>query len=96
MSEKNVGVASGNGFSEESVMGTQSQRCSDISEVILHHQGEATDATFYSFLTSVVVDADLRTFLLVCMALSSHRLTVPSIGAGGGIWNVLKPYLSVV
>ena len=48
---KTVGAANGTGTSEGSGVGTQSQRRSDLSEVILRHQVEATDATFSSFLT---------------------------------------------
>ena len=43
----------------------------------------------------VVVDSGLRTVLVVWMDLSSHCLTVPSIGAGEGVGNVLKPSLIV-
>ena len=50
----------------------------------------------YIIGSSIVVEFDLRTVLLVCMALSSHCLTVPSIGSGGGGGHVLKNYLSVV
>ena len=44
----------------------------------------------------VVVESDLRTVLLVWIALSSHCLTVPSIVARGCKGHVLNPYLSVV
>ena len=59
MSGKTVGVATGTGDSEGNGVGTQSQHCLDLSEVISHHQGEATDATFYFFLAdfSKVLDS---------------------------------------
>ena len=50
----------------------------------------------YIIGSPVVVDADLKTVLLVWMALSSHCLTVPSIVSVGGEGNVIKPSLVVV
>ena len=50
-SGKTVGVATGTGDSEGNGVGTQSQRCLDIFEVISRYQGEESDATFYYFLT---------------------------------------------
>ena len=46
----------------------------------------------YIIGSSVVVDSDLRTVILVRMDFSSYRLTVTSIGAGVGIGHVLKSY----
>ena len=50
----------------------------------------------YIIGSSAIVDTNLRTVLIVWMALYYRGLTVSSIGAGGGIWNVIKTYLSVV
>ena len=50
LSGKTFGVTTGTGAYEIRGAGTQSQCCLDLSEVISRHQGEATDATFYSFL----------------------------------------------
>ena len=50
----------------------------------------------YIIISSVVLDADLRTVLIVWMALCFHNLIMTSIGDGGGIRHVLKPSLSVV
>ena len=49
----------------------------------------------YIIGSSIIVDAELRTVLLVWMALSSHRLTFPSIGDGGGIGQVVNPSLRI-
>ena len=47
LSGKTVGAATGTGASEGSGVVTQAQGCSDFSEVISCHQGEATDATLF-------------------------------------------------
>ena len=56
------------------------------------------DGTVVNYIIglSVVVDSDLRNFLLALVDLSYHRLTVPSITAGRGLVHGLKPSLSVV
>ena len=46
--------------------------------------------------SSIIVDTNLITALLVWMDIYSHHLTVPSIGYGGGKEQVLKIYLSNV
>ena len=50
----------------------------------------------YIIGSSVVVDADLRTVLLVWMDHSSHHLTATSIVDGGGIGHMLNVSVSVV
>ena len=50
LSGNTVGVATDTESSEGSGAGTQSQRHSHLSEVILRNQGEANDTTFSSFL----------------------------------------------
>ena len=51
LSRKTICVATGTGSSEVSGVGTQAQRRLDLYEANLLHQGDATDATFSSFLT---------------------------------------------
>ena len=53
LSGKTVGVSTCVGASEGSGVGTQAQIRLALSEVILRHQGEANNATFYSFLTEL-------------------------------------------
>ena len=50
----------------------------------------------YIISSSIVVDANLRIVLLMWVDLSSHRLTVPIIGAVEGGGHVQKPSLIVV
>ena len=51
MSGKTSGVATITGAYEGFVMSIQDQHLLYLSEVIYSHQGEAYDASFYSFLT---------------------------------------------
>ena len=66
-----------------------------VVSLVLTLNGERDGAILNLIIgSSVVVDSDIRNFLLVWIDISSHRLTVPIIGAGGGRWNMLKPYLT--
>ena len=58
-------------------------------------QGNGAVVNYIIFL-SIIVDSNLRTILLVWVALSYCRITVTIIGSGGGIGHVLNTSLIVV